>query len=191
MPPRILAFSGSLRAGSFNQRLVRVAAEGARRAGAEVTEVALRDLALPVYDADLEADEGLPEGATRLKDLLLANDGLLIAAPEYNGSITAALKNAIDWASRPREGEKPLQCFDGKVAGLMATSPGALGGLRGLVHARAILGNIRVLVLPAQKAIARAHEAFDDDGALRDETDRAAVEAIGEAVARTSARLRA
>ncbi len=168
--PKIVAFAGSLRTGSFNKKLVALAADAARAAGAEVTVVDLRDLALPVFDEDLEATSGLPEGAKKFKALLRASDGFLIASPEYNSSITAALKNAIDWASRAEtDDEAPLAAYKGKAAALMATSPGALGGLRGLVTLRSILGNIGVLVLPDQVAIPTAHEAFDDAGKLKDE----------------------
>ena len=124
---------------------------------------------LPVFDEDIEAASGLPEGARKLKALLRESDGFLIASPEYNSSITAALKNAIDWASRSgSEDEPPLTCYRGKVAALCSASPGALGGMRGLVHLRAILGNIGVIVLPEQLCIPTAHEAFDAAGKLKD-----------------------
>lgn len=188
--PKILAFAGSTRTNSFNKKLVKIAAAGAQAAGAETTFLDLRDLALPIFDEDLEAKDGLPAGARKFKDLLLSHDGLLISSPEYNSSISAVLKNAIDWASRPAPGETPLQCFNGKVAGLMSASPGALGGLRGLVHLRAILGNIRVLVLPDQVAISKAHEAFNPDGSLKDKNQQASIEKIGAAVATTVAKLK-
>ncbi|MHC4948537.1 MAG: NADPH-dependent FMN reductase [Planctomycetota bacterium] len=190
-PPRILAIAGSLRRESWNRKVLRHAARGARDAGAEVTELDLGDYRLPVYDGDLEAAEGLPENALRLKDVFLAHEGLLLACPEYNSSITAALKNAIDWVSRPREGEPPLACFAGRVAALMAASPGGLGGLRGLVTVRAILGSIRVIVLPEQVAVPAVHEALDEDGAFRDEALRERVEGLGAGLARTVARLHA
>lgn len=188
--PKILAFAGSLRTESYNKKLVKIAAAGARAAGAEVTYLDLRDLPLPVFDEDLEKADGLPDNGRKLKDLMLAHDGLLIAAPEYNSSITAALKNTIDWASRPVAGEPPLACFVGKVAGLMSASPGALGGLRGLVHVRSILGNIQVLVIPDQIAIVRAHEAFDANGALKDPKQQTSVERIGAAVAQLLTKLK-
>lgn len=166
--PRVLAFAGSLRKGSFNKSLCKVAAAHVRAAGVEVTEIALEDYPLPIYDQDLEDSQGLPAQARRLKDLFLAHQGLLLACPEYNSSITAALKNAIDWVSRPVQGEPALNCFDGKLALLLSASPGALGGLRGLVTVRSILSNIKVLVLPDQYALSRAHEAFDEQGHLRD-----------------------
>lgn len=187
--PRILALAGSLREASYNKRLVRVAGEAARTAGAEVTYIDLRELSLPLFDEDLEARDGQPAGGRRLKDLLLNHHGLLISSPEYNSSISAVLKNAIDWASRPAPGEAPLGCFAGKVAALMAASPGALGGLRGLVHLRAILGNIKVIVLPDQVAVSKAHEAFGPDGSLRDAGQRAAVEGLGVVLTRTLEKL--
>ncbi len=182
--PRILAFAGSTRTDSLNKKLVRATASSAEAAGADVTIIDLRDLPMPLYDGDLEAREGLPPNAKKFKELLLAHQGLLIASPEYNSSISAVLKNAIDWASRPVPGEESLACFKGKVAGLVAASPGALGGLRGLVHLRAILGNISVIVVPEQAAISRAHEAFESDGSLKDASQKKMVDGVGAAVAR-------
>ncbi|WP_017715424.1 NADPH-dependent FMN reductase [Kamptonema formosum] len=189
--PRILAFAGSTRTESYNKKLVRVAAAGARAAGAEVTYLDLRDIPLPLFDQDLEAAEGLPANARQLKDLLLAHDGLLIASPEYNSSISGVLKNAIDWASRPQPGEPMLACFADKVAAIMSASPGGLGGLRGLVHLRSILGNIKVLVLPDQVSIPKAYEAFNADGTLKDAKQQESVEALGASVATVVAKLKA
>ena len=119
----------------------------------------------------------------QLKALFLAHDGLLFACPEYNSSVTPLWKNTIDWVSRPAPGETSLQCFDGKVAALCSASPGALGGLRGLVHVRAILGNIGVLVLPAQVAVPKANEAFQPDGSLKDPKQQASVEKLARSLA--------
>lgn len=189
--PKILAFAGSLRKDSFNKKLVAIAAAGAREAGAEVTVVDLRDYPLPIFDQDLEATQGMPEAGRKLKDLFLKHDGLLIASPEYNSSITALTKNTIDWISRPTEpGEPGVLAFAGKTAAIIAASPGALGGLRGLVHLRSILGNIQVLVLPDQTAIVKAHEAFADDGSLKDPKQQATVKSIGAKLAQTIARLK-
>jgi len=183
--PRILAFGGSLRRASFNQKLAALAAAGAREAGAEVTLIALRDFPLPVFDQDLEDVAGMPVAAKELKQLFLEHHGLLIAAPEYNSSITAALKNAIDWVSRAEsDDEAPLAAFTGKTAILCAASPGALGGLRGLVTVRSILGNIGVTVLPDQVAVSRAQEAFKADGTLADEKQTARVKQLGTQLAR-------
>ena len=194
MTPRILAFAGSLRTGSYNKKLVKIAAEGARKAGAEVTYIDLRDFPLPVFDEDLEKSDGLHPNARKLKDLFLAHHGLLISAPEYNSSITAVLKNTIDWVSRPcvqPDGtpEPPLGCFDRKVVGLLSASGGALGGIRGLVEVRRILGNIKCLVLPDQFSLVKAHEALDDQGHLKDAKQREQAEAIGGKVAATAAKL--
>jgi len=165
--PHILAFAGSLRAGSYNKKLVRCAASAAEAGGAKVTVIDLDDYPLPLFDEDLEA-KGTPENATKLKELMKSADGFLIASPEYNSSLSAALKNTIDWASRKADGEPPLAAFAGKAAVIMAASPGGLGGLRGLVHLRAILGNIQVIVLPQQYALSKANEAFDDQDQLKD-----------------------
>lgn len=187
--PRILAFAGSTRRDSFNKRLLALAVRGAQAAGAAVTSLDLREVPMPLYDGDLEAAQGLPEAAKTFKNLLLQHDGLLIAAPEYNSGISGVLKNAIDWASRPAPGEAPLKCFAGKVAALMSASPGALGGLRGLAQVRWILGNIKVLVLPEQVAIPRAHEAFLPDGGLNDRQQQLAVEQLGRELTRVLTRL--
>jgi NAD(P)H-dependent FMN reductase len=187
--PKILALAGSLRAESYNKKLVKIAAESARRAGAEVRYIDLRDYPLPIFDQDLEAKEGLPTNARKLKDLFIGSDGLLISAPEYNSSITAVLKNTIDWVSRPVPNEAPLAGFAGKVAAIMSASPGELGGLRGLVHVRAILGNIQTLVLPDQVSVPRAAEAFNEDGTLKDARKQAGVEKLGEKLAAILGRL--
>ena len=189
--PKILAFAGSTRTGSFNKQLLAIAADAARAAGAEVTVVDLRDLALPLFDQDDEAARGLPSGAKHFKLLLRASDGFLIAAPEYNSSITGVLKNAIDWASRDEsDDEPPLVCFRGKTAALMSASPGALGGLRGLVTLRSILGNIGVLVLPDQVSIPTAHEAFDDAGKLKDERKSKQVAKLAQGLVETLRKLK-
>jgi len=183
MTPRILAFAGSLRRESFNKRLVPIAARAARDAGAEVNVIDLRDFPLPVFDQDLEAEQGMPENGKKLKQLFLDHDGFLIASPEYNSSVTAVLKNTIDWVSRPAPGEPSVVAFRGRAAALMSASPGALGGLRGLVHVRSILGNIGVIVLPDQVAVPKAGEAFNADGSLKDPKQQAGIEGLGRTLA--------
>ena len=191
MMPRILAFASSTRRESFNKKLVAIAAQGAREAGAEVTLIDLKDFPLPLFDQDLEAEQGMPENGKKLKKLFIDHDGLLIASPEYNSSFPAVLKNAIDWVSRPAPGEPSLVAFRGKVATLMSASPGALGGLRGLVHVRSILGNIGVIVLPDQIAVGQAHEAFNPDGTLKDPKRQAGIEGLGRTLAEFLAKLKA
>lgn len=191
MTVKLLAFAGSLRKGSYNKMLVRVAAAAAARAGAEVTTVDLKELALPVYDGDDEEAAGLPAGAKRLKSLMIESDGFLIATPEYNSSLPGGLKNAIDWASRTEGDEKDLLAFRGKSAAIFSASPGALGGIRSLQVLRAILSNIGVLVIPQQLALPKAHEAFDESGALKDPKRHAAVEAEAKALVGLIGKLKA
>jgi chromate reductase, NAD(P)H dehydrogenase (quinone) len=186
---KILAFAGSARQESLNKKLVQIAVQGAKTAGAEVTYLDFRDLPLPLYDEDLEAAEGFPANVLQLKELMKAHQGFLIACPEYNSSITPLLKNAIDWASRPQPGEPSLACFKDKVAVLMSASPGALGGLRGLIHVRSILGNIGVLVLPDQKAIGNGFQAFDQNGNLKDAAQQSAILELGSKLTAVTARL--
>ncbi|WP_321394832.1 NAD(P)H-dependent oxidoreductase [Emcibacter sp.] len=176
----ILAFAGSTRKSSFNKSMVRAAVDGAEDAGAEVTYIDLRDYPLPLYNGDLEAAEGLPDNALRLKKLFEGHDGLLIASPEYNSSYSAILKNAIDWVSRPaREDEPMLHSFAGKKAVIMATSPGAMGGLRGLYALRELLMNIMVTVHPNMLALGGAFDEFDESGKLKNADKEQSVRQLG------------
>lgn len=163
--PKIIALAGSLRKDSFNQKLINEAARFALQTGAEVEVIKLADLNLPLFSEDIEG-QGTPADAQHLKDKLRAADGILLASPEYNGSITAALKNAIDWASRTEQGALPA--FRNKVVALFATSPGGLGGLRGLNHVRDILSGIGSLVLADQLAVPSAFTVFGEDGKITD-----------------------
>jgi NAD(P)H-dependent FMN reductase len=176
--PRIIAIAASQRTGSFNRSLVSVAAGAAREAGAEVTLLDLREFPLPIYDGDMEKREGLPQNAMRLKEAFAAHDGFLFACPEYNGSVTPLFKNTIDWASRPVDGKPGLGWARNKPATLLAASNGALGGLRGLYHARWVLQTIGMIVLPGQKALGRAASAFDGDGNLVDAKELEGVKAV-------------
>jgi chromate reductase len=189
--PKILAFAGSTRAESFNKKLIRIGAEGARAAGAEVTLVDLRDFPMPLYDGDLEAASGLPEHAKRLKTLFLEHAGLMISTPEYNSSVPGVLKNAIDWVSRSEAGEHPLAAYAGKTAALMSASPGGLGGVRSLNVVRMMLANIKVLVLPDSVSVSKAGEAFNPDGTLKDAKQLASVHKLGKALTETIAKLHA
>lgn len=183
--PRILAFGGSLRQDSFNHQLASIAARGARGAGAQVTLIRLRDYPLPLFDEDLEKAKGMPEPAAKLKKLFADHDGLLIASPEYNGGISAALKNVIDWVSRAsEEGEPPLSVLKGKTAAILAGSPGTGGGRRGLEMLRTQLEHIRIEVLKEQVSVSKVHELIDGDGELTDPGQRQAVAGIGEMLAK-------
>ena len=175
--PKILAFAGSTRTQSWNKKLIRVAAASARNAGMDVSLIDLRDFPMPLYDGDLEAGQGVPDSAQALKRIMVEHDGFLIACPEYNSSITAVLKNTIDWVSRPQK-DDPTSGFRGKVVSLLAASPGNLGGIRGLFAVRQILGVLGCIVLPTQFGLARANEAFDENDALRDPAHRKAVDGV-------------
>lgn len=189
--PKILAFAGSQRADSYNKKIAKIAAKGAERAGAEVTYIDLKDYPLPLYSADIEESEGLPQNALKLKELMLNSDGFIIASPEYNSSVSGILKNMIDWVSRPASpDEKYLCCFIDKVAVILSASPGGLGGLRGLVHLRAILENIFTYVIPAQKAIPNAAEVFDEKGNLKSAELEHSIEELGAKLAQAAAKLK-
>jgi chromate reductase, NAD(P)H dehydrogenase (quinone) len=181
-PIRVAMISGSLRAESYNTKLVRyVGSQLQLTHGVEIDEISLTSLDLPMFNEDTEA-EHFPESALDLKNRLIAADAILIASPEYNGSLSGALKNAIDWASRPRPDEAQLACYKGKVCGLLAASPGAIGGLRGLRHVRQILTQLQMIVVPSEYALGVSHEAFDNDGQLKDERAATMAKGVGLAV---------
>jgi chromate reductase, NAD(P)H dehydrogenase (quinone) len=188
---RLLVTSGSARKGSFNLKLARVAAQIAREQGAAVTELDLRALALPLYDGDIEA-AGMPAGALELRRLFAAHDALLVATPEYNANLTPLLLNALDWASRPKaEGDMPsgLDALGGTVAGLVSASPGRLGGLRSVITARAFLSGLGLLVVPQNQSIPLAHQAFDEQGGLKDAGQHSGVARVVTEVLHTAAAL--
>ena len=193
MTARILAFAGSARRDSLNKKLLRAGVDAARAAGGEVTHIDLDDFPMPLYHGDLEAREGMPREAQRLRELFLAHDALLIASPENNNSVSALLKNTIDWLSRSlgdgKGASSGLAPYRGKVAGLMAATPGPYGGVRGLPHLRQILAGLGVLVLPAQVQLARADTAFDAEGRLTDERAAHAAQALARSLVDTAGRL--
>ncbi|MHC8381893.1 NADPH-dependent FMN reductase [Pseudomonas sp. LB3P14] len=167
-PIKILAFSGSTRKASLNVKLLSLAVAATLENGAEVTHIDLRDYPLPIYDGDLEVESGVPQNAQILRELLFAHDGLLIASPEYNGSVTALLKNTLDWCSRPANGREGLAPFRGKAVGLMAASLSPFGGLRGIIDLRGIMAKLGAVVLSDDIAIPSALNAFDSNGAFVD-----------------------
>lgn len=178
--PKILAFAGSLRERSYTKRIVRVAADGAEKAGAEVTVVDLLDYPMPIYNQDDHEQNGFDENALKLQKLLGEADGFLIASPEYNGSLPAALKNAIDWTSRKSDAYGMIEVFKGKAAAIMTASPGAFGGIRCLAHLRGVLTIMLVNVLPSEIAVAKVGGMFDGDAsAMTDEKTREILENVG------------
>lgn len=180
-PVKLLVFAGSARAGSWNRKLAHAAADMARANCAQTTLLELADLDIPLYNADIEA-QGTPADVIRLKQMLFDNAGWIICSPEYNGSITGLLKNAIDWASSPVKGDlvwaNGTRPFAGKVAGLLSASPGAMGGLRSLMQLQPLLMNLQCWVAPRQFALGQAHTAFDAEGRLLEEKHRASVQAV-------------
>ncbi|MEM1157223.1 MAG: NAD(P)H-dependent oxidoreductase [Verrucomicrobiota bacterium] len=190
MKPKILAFAGSARQDSCNKKLICFAASQVDAELAEITVIDLADYPLPLFDQDLEAAEGLPENAKKLKALMREHHAFLISSPEYNSGITPMQKNVIDWCSRPEsDDEPPLDCYNGKVVGLMAASPGGLGGMRVLRQVREIFGNINTLVLPDQVALGNAYGAFAEDGSLSDAGSAKRVKALVENLTLASAKL--
>jgi NAD(P)H-dependent FMN reductase len=160
---RLLVFGASLREGSLNDRLASLAAEIAEEKGAAVERAVMTDFECPSYDLDAELSAGIPDGAQKLRERLIATDGFMIASPEYNASMPGVLKNAIDWTSRFRP-----QPFNGKQGFVMAASPSMTGGKIGLWALRQPLEHLGARVYPDMFALAQAHHAFDDGGRIAD-----------------------
>ena len=185
--PKILVFAGSVRSGAFSGRTADVAQKELAVQGAEVTRISLGDYPLPIMDEDLETQKGIPENALKLGRLIAAHDGLLIATPEYNGSLPPLLKNSIDWVSRiRRDGGRSFRPFPGKPAGLCSSSDGKFAGIRCINHLRAVLVRCQMEVVAAECSVSGASEAFGDDGHFRDERLRQSMERLCRTVIETS-----
>jgi chromate reductase, NAD(P)H dehydrogenase (quinone) len=180
--PNILVLAGSTRTHSVHRKIAPEVVRALQEAGADATFADLRDYPLPLYDGDLEEEQGRPATAIALKELARQADGFVIASPEYNGSYPAVLKNAIDWISRPDPGERHLAVFRGKTAGILSATPGPHGGARGLKQLRELLGMIGIEVA-GQVGIAQSGAAFDADGRLAREHDIAALDGLAATVA--------
>ncbi len=187
----VAVVTGSARQGSFNAKLTSLAAARLAASGAAVTTIDLAALGLPLYCQDLE-HAAYPPAAAMLKRQLRESDGVLFATPEHNGAPSVLLKNAIDWASRPTDGEGPLalSAFRGGVAAIMAASTGPFGGLRALAQLRQILGTVQMMVIPEQVALPFAERAFDADGQLTDPLASTILDALVARLLDTSDRLR-
>lgn len=172
---RILSFAGALRADSLNKKLAGEALRLATEVGATGEFIDLKDFPMPLYDGDIEATSGLPAGVKALGAKIAAADGLIIATPEYNGSIPGVLKNVVDWLSR----DKPMS-LAGKHLLLLAASPGALGGVRGLWHTRVPFEALGMHVFPGMMGLPGAATAFDDNGRLKEEKPLAQLKALVE-----------
>ena len=189
---KLLVFAGSTRLQSYNRQLARVASDMAGAQGANVTLLELGSLAIPLYNADLEA-QGTPADVIRLKQLMFEHPAWIICSPEYNGSLTALLKNTLDWASSPVKGDADwgdgLKPFAGKVVGLLSASPGGLGGLRSLMALAPLLLNLQCWVAPRQFALGQAAQAFDAQGQLVMPNQRDSVQAVVDQVLHAAGRL--
>ncbi len=192
---KILVFAGSARRDSLNKKLARAGAAAVKAAGGEPTFLDLDDHPMPVYHGDLEAHQGMPEGAQRVRELFMSHQGLLIASPENNQSISSLLKNTLDWLSRGiSDGKGPnggLAPYRGKVAGIMNATPGPYGGVRHLFHLRQVLSGLGVIVLPGQVQLARADHAFDAAGGLADEGAAKALKTLATSLVEVTGKLRA
>lgn len=184
---KILAFAGSNRRNSFNRQALTLAVAGAQDAGAEVTVADLRDFPMPIYDADFHHDSGVPAAMLALRELMMSANGLLIASPEYNASITPLLKNTIDWLSQKVDANDKT-VFGNKVCGLLGASPGAFGTIRALPHVSYILSNLGTLVLPIV-AVPKAHELMNVDGSVKDERAAKMLRELGAKVSHTISKL--
>ena len=168
--PKILVIPGSLRAKSYNVRLAALASKELTLADADVTRISLVDYPLPIYDADTAEKSGPPHNAFKLKQLMSAHQGVFIASPEYNASLTPLIKNTIDWISAVRErGDPPLAAYQNRVFALGGASPGRSGATHSLLALRQALAvGCGALVLAEQVTVPNAEHAFDDMDELTD-----------------------
>ena len=185
---KILAFSGSSRKESWNRKVLNVAVQGARDAGAEVTVVNLGDYPMPIYDADWHEANGVPENMLKLRALMMQANGLLIASPEYNASITPLLKNTLDWLSQSVDGASGGAPYANKIGALLGASAGAFGTIRALPHVSTILSNLGVFMLPVV-AVPGVVQAFDATGNMSNERTRNMLTGLGAKLARTIEKL--
>lgn len=181
----VLALSGSTRDDSFNKKLLQEAAQFAKQAQATVTMVNLRDYPMPLYDGDLEAKDGMPSNALKLHNLMAQSDLIMIASPEYNGSLSAVLKNSIDWVTRSKLHGISGEAIKGKRFLLLSASPGGRGGAGSLVHLRSILEHLGGSVWQNQLSLPNANSQFDAQGNLKDETTKGQLKALVQAALAT------
>ena len=187
---KILVIPGSLRTGSLNAKLAAVAAHALALEGAEITRISLSDFPLPIYDGDLQAKSGVPKHAVNLKRMMAAHHGVLIVTPEYNSSVPALLKNAIDWVSRVQDAHETRgQVFRGRVFAIASASGNRLGGARALAALRLILSACHAQVIPNQLALAFADDAYDEMDRLKNTADADALKALARQLIDVSQRM--
>lgn len=187
--PKILVFAGSAREASLNKKLARAAAKAIDENGGEATFIDLRDYPMPIYEGDLEAREGMPPFARKLRELFVSHPAFLIVSPENNGTIPSLLKNAIDWLSRDVDGKSGLEPYRGKVIALMSASPGAFGGVVCLTHLRFSLSKLLAHVIPDQFPLPKADQAFAEDGSLLQAWQQKSVQTVVRQLIETTSRL--
>lgn len=167
---KLLAFSASLRTDSLNYKLIRQIASSIESQGDHtVMVINLNDFELPFYNGDIEEEIGLPENAKKFKEILNHMDGLVISCPEYNGGISAVMKNFIDWVSRKGDDTEAKLAFKEKIAYIACATTSQGGGKRGLNVLRMILGNVGVKVATSQFGLATADQFFNADGDITEE----------------------
>ena len=191
--PRILVFAGSARKDALSKRVARAAHAALLEAGGQATLIDLADYHAPLYNGDLEAAEGVPGVITALLELIAGHDGLLIASPEYNGSMTPLVVNTLDWCSRvfaPPAAVSGLALLANKPVAIVGSSPGALGGLRALFHLRDLLGNLGMIVIPQQLAVGKSNEAVTPEGKLVDERQHHAMLGVARALVAVAGKLK-
>lgn len=167
---KVLGFAGSLRTGSFNKKALRVALQGAKDAGAEIEELDLRELNIPLYDGDVEQKDGLPKSVKIFKKKIEEADALLIASPEYNNSMSGVLKNVIDWASR--KGEEGKNVFNDKPTVIITASPGRFGGLKAAIAFRPVARTLGMQLMNEEVQVANAGDVFDGDKIVNERVER-------------------
>jgi chromate reductase len=177
--PKILVFAGSTRIGAYSGKTADAATRELALQGAEVTRISLADYPLPIMDQDLEREKGVPANAVRLARLFVEHDGILIATPEYNGSMPPLLKNTIDWVSRvKKDGSEVLQPLPGKVVALCSSSEGHFAGIRSIMHLRAVLSHIQMEVISPQVSVPFGSKAFDENGEFVEDRLRKGMERV-------------
>ena len=181
---KVLVIAGSLRKGSFNRKLAKLAAEVLRTRGHEVDELDLHQVAMPIYDGDLESASGLPEGAKAFRARIAASRAIYLASPEYNNSVPGGMKNAVDWASRGAD-----QPFKGKVIALSGASAGAYGTTRALSAWRAIFRLVDAFVIPSELALPFASKAFTAEDQLVEERPKKQLENVLDELVRVATAL--
>lgn len=182
---RLLFFAGSTREASYNKKLARLAQHIASANGVDGVFIDLKDFPMPIYNGDLEAEQGPPQEARAFRALLEEYQGVFIASPEYNSSVTPLLKNTLDWVTRVRaKGETGLEVFQTRMFAISSASPGTYGGMRSLLNLRQILEvGVGAAVIPQQLAVPRAMDAFETDGSLKDKKLQDALKGVVEALA--------